>query len=77
MGARQCHWRAPHPQNLYEPETCHPSHPLHRGALLAGQHGVDFWTEPAHPFTLIISGWSIWPRQFETKANRWAANTSG
>ncbi|MFB6981570.1 hypothetical protein [Streptomyces scopuliridis] len=25
-------------------EVCHPSHPLHRSALLAGQHGVDFWT---------------------------------
>lgn len=37
-----------------------PPHPLHRGALLAGQYGVDFWTEPAEPFTLIISERPIW-----------------
>ncbi len=44
--ARQRRWRATRIlHNLNEPETCHPSYPLHRGVLLAGQHGVDFWTE--------------------------------
>lgn len=41
-------------------EHSRPSHPLHRGALLVGQHGVDFWPEPAEPFTLIISERPIW-----------------